>query len=336
MKNVLLVDDDRDLLAALKEGLGKHADSFSILLAADGLEALDYLDRRHVSLVVTDLSLPRMDGFELLATIRQRYPELPLIIMADSQEPGLERVAQQAGAAAFISKPFPVDHLAWKIGLILRRESEGGTLHDVSSGMFLQLIEMEQKTCTIRVEDRTSGKRGVLFIVDGRLLDARVGRIRGEAAAFDIFGWDPVSLSIQCDCAVNDDRINKDLHLIVLDAARRRDERKFRADSRLGPDSESAEIQTESEVFQRIRSRIESALGKHCGLEAVFRDAVWTRQFGRMSHHGEKLQLGKLVMGYVGQGDSGHYIVLGDEPPVVMAVSPRCPRDRIMQLLSGY
>jgi DNA-binding response OmpR family regulator len=329
MKNVLLVDDDRDLLAALKESLGKHADSFSILLAADGQEALDYLDRRHVSLVVTDLSLPRLDGFELLATIRQKYPELPVIIITDLQTPGLERMVQQAGATAFVAKPLPVDHLAWKIGLILRRESEGGTLHDVSSGMFLQLIEMEQKTCTIRVEDRTSGKRGVLFIVEGRLLDARVGSIRGEAAACEIFGWDPVSLSIQCDCAVSEDRINKDLHLIVLDAARCRDERKFR------PDSEFAKVQTESEVFQRIRSRIESALGEHCGLEAVFRDSVWTQQLGWMSRHGEKLQLGKLVMGYMDHGDSAHYIVLADEPPIIMAVSPRCPRDRIMQLLSG-
>jgi len=56
IKNVLLVDDDNEMLIALEEGFQIYKDSFSILLASDGLKAVESLKRNLISLVVTDLS----------------------------------------------------------------------------------------------------------------------------------------------------------------------------------------------------------------------------------------------------------------------------------------
>ena len=62
IKNVLLVDDDHEMLLALKEGFTKYQDSFTAQLATDGLKAVERLKESVVSLVVTDLKMPRMDG----------------------------------------------------------------------------------------------------------------------------------------------------------------------------------------------------------------------------------------------------------------------------------
>jgi len=201
IKNVLLVDDDTEMLHALKEGFKKYQESFAVLLAEDGLQALKGLKQNIISLVVTDLKMPNMDGFELLAHIMEHYPDIPVIIITGYSTPEMEQLARKGGAVGYIAKPFLIENLARQILTTLRKESEGGTLHNVSSGMFLQLIEMEQKTCTIRLEEKSGGEKGILFFSDGELLDARVNNMQGESAAHEIFSWDAVNLSIQNGCA---------------------------------------------------------------------------------------------------------------------------------------
>jgi DNA-binding response OmpR family regulator len=167
VKNVLIVDDDQEMLTSLENGLMKYKESFSVLIAQDGLDAVEKLKNKIISLVVTDLKMPRMDGFALLQHIIEHYPDIPVIIITGYSTPEMERLAKKGGAIGYIAKPFILENLARNIMATLRRESEGGTLHSVSSGIFLQLMEMEQKTCTIRLEDKNSGQKGVLFFKDG-------------------------------------------------------------------------------------------------------------------------------------------------------------------------
>ena len=202
IKTVLLVDDDQEMLLALKGGFTRYRDSFGIQLAADGLQAVEKLKQSVISLVVTDLKMPGMDGFELLAHIMEHYPDIPVIIITGYSTPEMERLAREGGAVGYIAKPFLIENLARQIIERLSRESEGGTLHNVSSGMFLQLVEMEQKTCTIRLEDKLTAKKGILFFQNGKLLDARANDLKGENAAYEIFSWDQVNLSIQNGCAL--------------------------------------------------------------------------------------------------------------------------------------
>jgi CheY-like chemotaxis protein len=224
IKNVLLVDDDTEMLHALKEGFKKYQESFALVLAEDGLQALERLKRNLVSLVVTDLKMPHMDGFELLAHIMVHYPDIPVIIITGYSTPEMEQLAREGGAVGYIAKPFLIENLARQILTTLRKESEGGTLHNVSSGMFLQLIEMEQKTCTIRLEDKSSRKKGILFFHEGELFDARVNNMQGQTAAHEIFSWDAVNLSIQNGCALKENKIQSDLQPLILESMRRKDE----------------------------------------------------------------------------------------------------------------
>jgi len=334
IKNVLLVDDDHEMLLALKEGFKKYRDSFAVLLAAEGLKAVEVLKRNVVSLVVTDLKMPKMDGFELLAHIMEHYPDIPVIIITGYSTPEMERLAREGGAVGYIAKPFLIENLARQIMTTLRRESEGGTLHNVSSGMFLQLMEMEQKTCTIRLEDKLTAKKGILFFREGELLDARVNDLQGEAAAYEIFSWDQVNLSIQNGSALKEKRIFSDMQQLILESARRKDEY-VAADAPLSVIEEVEPFESNPETaLKRIREKIEQEVGASCGLEDIYQDNSWDSRVSQLSLAGEFFHIGKLMLGYIDKGDANDCILLPGDKTTVISVNPKCPRDKLLQVLS--
>ncbi|CAB1063285.1 Response regulator of zinc sigma-54-dependent two-component system [Olavius sp. associated proteobacterium Delta 1] len=334
IKNVLLVDDDHEMLLALKAGFTKYRDSFAVQLAANGLKAVESLKKNVVSLVVTDLKMPRMDGFELLAHIMEYYPDIPVIIITGYSTPEMEHLARKGGAVGYIAKPFLIENLARQIMTTLRKESEGGTLHNVSSGMFLQLVGMEQKTCTIRLEDKFTSKKGILFFHEGELLDARVNDLQGEDAAYEVFSWNQVNLSIQNGCALKEKRIHLEMQYLILEAARRKDE----GISEEAPPSVLEEVEPfESDprtVIKSIQDKIENDLGPACGLEDIYQDDSWDSLIFQISGTGEFLNIGKLMLGYIDKGETSDYIVLPGEKTTVISVNPKCPRDKLLQVLS--
>jgi CheY-like chemotaxis protein len=334
IKNVLLVDDDTEMLHALKEGFKKYQESFAVLLAEDGLQALKGLKQNIISLVVTDLKMPNMDGFELLAHIMQHYPDIPVIIITGYSTPEMEQLAREGGAVGYIAKPFLIENLARQILTTLRKESEGGTLHNVSSGMFLQLIEMEQKTCTIRLEDKSRGQKGILFFNEGELFDARVNNMQGEAAAHEIFSWDAVNLSIQNGCALTENKIQSDLQALILEAMRRKDE----DEPEDVPEGVIEQIESgdddSANMLKKLKQRIENEIGRQCGLEDIYQDELWDSRVAKLSKAGDFFHFGKFILGYIDKGDTNDYILLPGQKTTVITVDPKCPRDKILRVIS--
>jgi DNA-binding response OmpR family regulator len=340
IKKVLIVDDDRQMLLSLKEGLRRYDETFAVLTALDGEDGLDQIKKNTISLVVTDLKMPKMDGFSFLAQIMENYPEIPVIIVTGYSTPEMERMAHEGGAVGYIGKPFMIEDLARKIVTTLRKEADGGTLHSISSGLFLQLMEMEEKTCTIRLFEKTTGKQGILFFRDGELLDARTDNLRGETAAYEIFSWEEVSLSIQNSCQQKDKRIRKDLQAILLEAARLKDERGDQgrdAAVELEELSLSAHDRAseESSTIEMLMAALDKELGEGSGVEDVYYDDSWGELSKAIKKLGEFFVAGEWRAGYIDKGDSNDFILVPRGRMVVMCVNPRCPRDRIMDILGG-
>ena len=334
IKNVLLVDDDTEMLHALREGFKKYQESFAVLLAEDGLQALNSLKQNIISLVVTDLKMPNMDGFELLAHIMEHYPDIPVIIITGYSTPEMEQLARKGGAVGYIAKPFLIENLARQILTTLRKESEGGTLHNVSSGMFLQLIEMEQKTCTIRLEEKVGGKKGILFFSDGELMDARVNNMQGEAAAHEIFSWDAVNLSIQNGCALKENKIQSDLQPLILEAMRRKDEEEPEDVPESVMEQIAPAVEQPADRLKRLKRRIEKEIGPQCGLEDLYQDEFWDGRVAQLSEVGDFFHLGNFTLGYIDKGDINDYILIPGPKTTVITVDPKCPRDKILRVIS--
>jgi DNA-binding response OmpR family regulator len=336
--NVLIVDDDRAMLAALEKGFARYNDSFAVLTAEDGQAAIEVLRHDAVSLLVTEVKLTGIDGLGLLKLVMENYPEIPVIVVTAHSTPEMERLARESGAIEYLSKPVMLENLAQKIMTILNRESDGGILHSVSSGIFLQLIEMEQKTCTIRLEDIHSGQRGVLFFRDGELLDARVYLLQGKPAAQRIFSWDKVTLSIQNDCPPVENKIQSELQTLILEAARLKDEA-APPDGDLGEDQESTEETDAEEValsdpVSRIKHTIEKRIGQAVGVENIYQDNSWDGFIHRLSALGELFHSGPIKLCFVDKGESSDHIIIPGRRTTVISVSPKSPRDQIIKALS--
>ena len=84
VREVLIVDDEEPLLLTIAEGLSIYKKYFNLLTATNGADAVKVLKSSPgIDLVVTDLSMPKMDGFELLAYMNRNYPKIPVILMTD-------------------------------------------------------------------------------------------------------------------------------------------------------------------------------------------------------------------------------------------------------------
>jgi CheY-like chemotaxis protein len=340
-KNVLLADDEHAVIQSLEQGLAGYKDVFSIVSAADGEEAIKKLGQEDISLVVTDLRMPKTDGFGVLAHVMECYPDIPVIVMTGYSTTEIERLASQGGAVGYIPKPFKPNTLAELIMAWLRRQAEGGTLHNVSSGMFLQLIEMEQKTCTIRLVDKDSGKKGVLFFRDGELLNARVNSIQGEKAAYKIFSWEEVSLSIQNSCRCRNKKIEGELQAILLEAMRLKDEK----GSPLGvPDQkkpvvvapevdERAREQEKAAAMVRLKKKLTDKLGPRYQVNEICYDNSRDGLLGQMSRMGRFFSCGALQVVYMGAGASKDVFLLPGEETLTIAVDSQFSRDRMIETL---
>jgi CheY-like chemotaxis protein len=214
-KNVLIVDDEMEMLWVIKKVFIQYRDIFNVLLAEDGEVALEMLKENEVALVITDLIMPRMDGFSLLIHIMSDYPTIPVIIMTAHSKPAMERMARKIGVMEYIEKPFDMEELAQQIIALLTTSPDEYELKTMSMGRFLYLIGLEQKTCTIQVLQKSTDRRGALFFLDGVLIDAELAEKNGEPAALEILSWDNVVLSKQDDCERTERRIHREMPAIL-------------------------------------------------------------------------------------------------------------------------
>ncbi len=327
VKKVLIVDDNQEALLSLKEGMQKYHDSFEVLIAGDGQAAVSKLARHPVDLVVTDLKMPRMDGFALLGHIRESLPEIPVIIMSGFSTPETQVLARKRGAAGYLDKPFKIKYLAKIILTLLKKQSDGGNLRDVTASMFLQLVEMEQKTCTLRLIDRESRKRGVLFFHQGRLLDARCGQLRGEDGAYAIFSWEQVEVSIQNSCPIKSGPITKDLQSILLEAMQRKDEAGGAAPA-------SDEFPENDRQTRCIPPPVTiDALRRFTGVEDIYSDGSWQALLADFADLGKSLGAGELAFACARSKPSSMVVLLPDEAHTVVSLGAKCPRERLFQEL---
>ena len=318
-KNALIVDDDRILRQLIKRKFQVHAPIFTTLLAEDGVKAGQILKDNAISIVVTDLHMPNMDGFELLAHMSSKYPDIPVIVLTAYSTPKSKERVMATGAAAFIEKPFVVEDLSASILVSLEKESEGGTLQTVSIDMFLQLIEMEQKTCTIRVINKETEKKGVLFFKGGELLDARIRDMHGKKAAYEIFSWDSPSLSIQDTCVLNKKVIKEDLQAVLFDAMRLKDEagedesafRESPAEEPPPAKKEAAKNPPKKKTPpQQTAAEPVVQDSQQKGIASTDKDAAWDPLMTLGGNLGNAINAGNFKACYVDQGkESGGYCI---------------------------
>ena len=110
-KTILITDDSasmRQLVSISLRGAG-----YEVIEACDGVDALDRLKGQKVNLVISDVNMPRMDGYDFVKALKQRqeYRFTPVIMLTTESDEGKKQAGKLAGAKAWIVKPFKPDQL---------------------------------------------------------------------------------------------------------------------------------------------------------------------------------------------------------------------------------
>jgi CheY-like chemotaxis protein len=116
---IVVVDDEpavRDLVCRVVRDV---ADGYQVIAASDGVAALDIIAVHAVPLVITDFNMPRMNGLELTAAIKEEAPQTHVILLTAYASRQLTRQAQALGAYAIIDKPFPISALLALVQAVL-------------------------------------------------------------------------------------------------------------------------------------------------------------------------------------------------------------------------
>lgn len=141
MRTVLVVDDEPQLLRALQVNL--QAEGYQVLVALDGMTALQHAENHHPDLIVLDLGLPDINGVDVITRVR-RTTSTPIIVLSARHGSEDKVRALDAGADDYVTKPFGLDELLARLRVAERRltASDGGEQLSVveASGFSVDLI----------------------------------------------------------------------------------------------------------------------------------------------------------------------------------------------------
>ena len=193
---VLIIDDDPMVLALLEKGLQKYASQFEAVFASKGEDAIEILKNQPISVMVTDLVMPNVGGLDLFAYKDRYYPRIQCIVMTSHGSRDFKKSADNDDAFHYIEKPVDCNVLAWAILGAIDTLDEGGIFARVSVASLLQLVEIEAKTCHLKIK-HTRKETGSFYFVNGVLWNADCGGMAGEDAALKMIGWEHVDFKFE-------------------------------------------------------------------------------------------------------------------------------------------
>lgn len=181
-RQTILVVDDEPLI---RELCADVLDTFTVIEATEGTEALQILGKEDIHLVLTDVKMPGLSGIELLEQIKQERPDRPVILMTGYSDKGLILEALKAGADDFISKPIDILQLSTTVDKVMERQALRDELAnlrhlDELKNEFLGLVSHKLKTPTTAISLFIQNLAEGIEKPDDANFQQIVGMVQGE------------------------------------------------------------------------------------------------------------------------------------------------------------
>jgi two-component system KDP operon response regulator KdpE len=150
-QRILVVDDEPQITRVLRTGLTTRG--YEVRVAADGQSALDTFNDWHPDLVLTDLSMPDMNGIELCGHLRL-ISQVPIIVLSVRGEEKMKVAALDAGADDYVTKPFSMEELLARMRAALRRTPSVSTTDGESTVLEAGDFRLDLETRRVTVGER--------------------------------------------------------------------------------------------------------------------------------------------------------------------------------------
>lgn len=221
MKSVLVVNSDPVMLRNLVGLLKSKGSYFHIMTAGDDQEALKITTHFKVDLMLVAIGQDGNEGLKLMVHLNRHQPEIKAVALAANASPLVRARLKDLKGPQVLSEPVDGDRLTQYV-LAELQVDYGGQIHGISLPSFLQMLELEGKTCTLEVS--TSDQMGYLYFDEGTLVNARAGQQRGSDAALAILTWNRPMIDMDYQMASRQRIILRPLMSLLLESRRRLDE----------------------------------------------------------------------------------------------------------------
>ena len=119
MFNILVVEDDKNLKKLIVTYLRKN--NYNTFETSDGNEALDLIDKQYIDLVISDIMMPKMDGYELLSELRSAKYDLPIMLITAKSDISDKKKGFILGADDYMVKPIEMEEMILRVEALLKR-----------------------------------------------------------------------------------------------------------------------------------------------------------------------------------------------------------------------
>lgn len=173
INHILLAEDDVNLSTVLADYLRSR--DYQVTTAADGQEAWETLSKKHFDVLLTNISMPKMNGWQLIKAVRDSNQQLPIIIISAKTDREDIIRGYQLGCDDYLTKPFSMDILICKIEAILRRYRMGNQTNEMEFDLSGLHFDAVRQTLGDR---RLSSRENELLLMLCQNMDKTVERSR--------------------------------------------------------------------------------------------------------------------------------------------------------------
>ncbi|GAA0219802.1 response regulator transcription factor [Metaclostridioides mangenotii] len=154
MFNILIAEDDKNLRKLISATLKKNG--YNSFVAEDGEKALNIIDNEHIDLVISDIMMPNVDGYDLTESLRESGYNMPILMVTAKETFDDKKKGFIVGADDYMVKPIDIDEMILRIGALLRR-SKISNEHRVYIGDIV--LDYDEISVSINGEKTTLPKK---------------------------------------------------------------------------------------------------------------------------------------------------------------------------------
>ncbi|NOY68620.1 MAG: response regulator [Deltaproteobacteria bacterium] len=193
---VLIVEDESATIAFLDKILSRHG--FKVTSASNGKEALKLIEADLPDIIISDVMMPEMGGFEFYRRLLQssRTAVIPFIFLSAMDDPSEQLKGLRMGADEYLTKPLDAKNIIETMGRALEKagrlknsESEvdfSGNLDQVGLNEIVQVLEINEKTGELTLSDKPGKPIGIIFFKNGNMFHASSGTLTGNEAFYEL------------------------------------------------------------------------------------------------------------------------------------------------------
>jgi CheY-like chemotaxis protein len=234
-QRILIADDDAKLLALLTSSLKKSG--YETTEALDGEAALEQVKQEKPDLILADITMPKIDGFELCKLIRENpdTADIPFIFLTAKGELNDRVKGLNLGADDYISKPFHISEVTARIKSILQRSAMvtdvpepevetdlKGNLQQMSLAEILQTLGMAKKSGGLKIVKES--QVGKIYFDSGDVVQASLEKYKSEEAVYRILAWDEGYFEFDSTDETDKPAISTSTTSLLMEGFRQRDE----------------------------------------------------------------------------------------------------------------